>query len=147
MGPGTGNKEVEEECLCYAGAGAVHQANTVCFVIKEESEPSAGSVHSCHEHVEETVKYDLKLKCNKKVKLIKKLESAREEKTKMCGDQQGKCERIELRVRKRVAEDNDPSVDDMKEDDGDSGTESVAEDSFIIKKKIISQGRKHSSII
>ena len=72
MGVMTGGKKAEyDDCLCYTGVQncVSHRHNAVCFVIQEESEPSSGSVHSCtQDQIEKTVKCDLIIKYNKKVK-------------------------------------------------------------------------------
>ena len=72
----SGGKSTEDDdSLCYKGVHncVSHSHNAACFVIQEESEPSSGSVHSCaQEQIEKTVKCDLIIKYNKKVKLVKK---------------------------------------------------------------------------
>ena len=70
-----GKKTDDDDCLCYTGVHncVSHRHNAVCFVIQEESEPSSGSVHSCtQDQIEKTVKCDLIIKYNKKVKVVKK---------------------------------------------------------------------------
>ena len=71
----SGKKTDDDDCLCYTGVHncVSHRHNAVCFVIQEESEPSSGSVHSCaQDQIEKTVKCDLIIKYNKKVKVVKK---------------------------------------------------------------------------
>ena len=128
----SGTKKPHEACLCYTGVTncLMHQPNAVCFVIQEESEPSSGSVHSCgHEQIE-TVKCDLIVKYDQKVRVVRKLDPAREVEI---NDIEKRDSKVKEDTEILQNEKDHTNVDlvipviIVKDEDADSGTESVAE--------------------
>ena len=143
----TGGKKTEDDdCLCYTGVQncVSHRHNAVCFVIQEESEPSSGSVHSCaQEQIEKTVKCDLIIKYNKKVKVVKK--SSRE---KLCEsdnlDSDVDDETSQLLLSRKMHADpknSDKVIPEIisKDENADSGTESVndSKDSVLLNRRFV----------
>ena len=71
----TGRDKAADDCLCCTGVDSclIHGPNSVCFLIKEESEPASGSVHSFGQNqIEKTVKCDMIIKYRQKVKVIRR---------------------------------------------------------------------------
>ena len=131
-------KKPYEDCLCYTGDHNClsHQPTAVCFVIQEESEPSSGSVHSCgHEQVE-TVKCDLIVKYDQKVRVVRKADTAREKEINDMKNRDSK-EETEILQNEKFHKSGDLVIPVIILKDADSGTESVAEnnDSLILNVK------------
>jgi hypothetical protein len=143
----TGVKKTEDdECLCYTGVQncVSHRHNTVCFVIQEESEPSSGSVHSCaQEQIEKTVKCDLIIKYNKKVKVVKKSPRVKlGEGDILNSNLDNETSKLLLSRKMHAdAKNSDSVIPEIisKDENSDSGTESVNEtkDSIILKRKFV----------
>ena len=70
----TGRDKAADDCLCCIGVDNClsHGPNSVCFVIQEESEPASGSVHSCGQEIEKTVKCGMIIKYRQKVKVVRR---------------------------------------------------------------------------
>ena len=142
------SRKSHEDCLCYKGDHNClsHQPTAVCFVIQEESEPSSGSVHSCgHEQIEKTVKCDLIVKYSQKVKVVRKAATAREveinDMENSDSEVKEETEKSELLQNEKVHKNVDQMTPEIivKDEDADSGTESVDEskDSLIMNAKVV----------
>ena len=143
----TGGKRTDDDdCLCYTGVHncVSHRHTAVCFVIQEESEPSSGSVHSCaQDQIEKTVKCDLIIKYNKKVKVVKKFSKVK------LGEGDSLNSKVENETSQSLlsrkiradAKNSDQVIPDtiLKDENADSGTESVngSKDSVFLKRKFV----------
>ena len=143
----TGGKKTEEDdCLCNTGVHncVSHRHNAVCFVIQEESEPSSGSVLSCaQEQIEKTVKCDLIIKYNKKVKVVKKSSRVKLGESDFL-ESNVDNETSQLLLSRKIHADpkhSDQVIPELisKDENSDSGTESVNEskDSIILSRKYV----------
>ena len=127
-----GEEGTGEDCLCYTGVHncVSHRTNTVCLVIQEESEPSSGSVHSSdHHQVEHTVQCDFVIKYNKKVKVIKKTPRVKvnEEETMESNVDNDTTDFLLGTQIQASKSDHTIPVICRRDEDADSGTESVTE--------------------
>ena len=139
-----GGEQDGEDCLCYTGVHncVSHRTNTVCLVIQEESEPSSGSVHSCdHHQVEHTVQCDFVIKYNKKVKVIKKPTNRKvivEDSVENNGNNETTQFILQRKIQANSSDHAMPGIC-LKDEDADSGTESVTDrkDSVILNRKYV----------
>ena len=134
-----GKKTDDDDCLCYTGVHncVSHRHNAVCFVIQEESEPSSGSVHSCaQDQIEKTVKCDIIIKYNKKVKVVKKLSRVKLGEGDTL-DSKLENETSQSLLSRKIRADTKNII--SKDENADSGTESVndSKDSVLLNRRFV----------